>query len=593
MNQNTKRRWLAALLGAAAGMVVFFLLYGTSTLHPTYDAWILNGYDEWDIQQHYAGWVLFRNSHWAFPLGLADTIAAPDGTVISFTDSIPWVSIFFKALRGVLPSTFQWFGWYTLFCFAMQGAAGALLCARGQAKTGAGALVFSTLGGLLFVMLPTLWERAFRHTALASQWLFLLALYAFLEYRQNLHSGTAKFPWAMPVLAFLAVGIHPYFLPLVMMCALLAAVELGRQIGYPVMVRPSFVLGGRGMEVIYDEENLKRYGVEAIQVSPEYPMLIDRFLDNAIEAEVDALADGTDTFVATVMEHIELAGIHSGDSACAIPPVTIAPKHVRTIEEHAAKIARDFQVKGILNVQFAICDDEVYIIEANPRASRTVPIVSKVTGISMARHATEIMLGKKLKDMNLKPQPCRFIGVKEAVFPFNMFPEVDPVLGPEMRATGEVMGIADNFGMAYYKAQEAAGCILPTSGKVLVTVSDRDKKFIEPIARDLISLGFQIVSTGGTAEYLRGQGVETEVVNKLHEGRPNLGDMITNKQIDLIINTPVDRTSMIDDSFIRMQSIQKKIPYMTTIAAARATVEGIRSAQHVKVSPRSLQEYHS
>ena len=229
MNQNTKRRWLAALLGAAAGMVVFFLLYGTSTLHPTYDAWILNGYDEWDIQQHYAGWVLFRNSHWAFPLGLADTIAAPDGTVISFTDSIPWVSIFFKALRGVLPSTFQWFGWYTLFCFAMQGAAGALLCARGQAKTGAGALVFSTLGGLLFVMLPTLWERAFRHTALASQWLFLLALYAFLEYRQNLHSGTAKFPWVMPVLAFLAVGIHPYFLPLVMMCALLAAVELGRQ----------------------------------------------------------------------------------------------------------------------------------------------------------------------------------------------------------------------------------------------------------------------------------------------------------------------------------------------------------------------------
>ena len=371
------------------------------------------------------------------------------------------------------------------------------------------------------------------------------------------------------------------------------AVELGRQIGYPVMVRPSFVLGGRGMEVIYDEENLKRYGVEAIQVSPEYPMLIDRFLDNAIEAEVDALADGTDTFVATVMEHIELAGIHSGDSACAIPPVTIAPKHVRTIEEHAAKIAKDFQVKGILNVQFAICDDEVYIIEANPRASRTVPIVSKVTGISMARHATEIMLGKKLKDLGLKPRACRFIGVKEAVFPFNMFPEVDPVLGPEMRATGEVMGIADNFGMAYYKAQEAAGCILPTSGKVLVTVSDRDKKFIEPIARDLISLGFKIVSTGGTAEYLRGQGVETEVVNKLHEGRPNLGDMITNKQIDLIINTPVDRTSMIDDSFIRMQSIQKKIPYMTTIAAARATVEGIRSAQHVKVSPRSLQEYHS
>ena len=371
------------------------------------------------------------------------------------------------------------------------------------------------------------------------------------------------------------------------------AAAIAARIGYPVLLRPSFVLGGRGMIIVYEEQELRRYMNEAVEASEERPVLIDRFLENAIEAEVDALADGTDTFVATVMEHIELAGIHSGDSACAIPPVTIAPKHVRTIEEHAAKIAKDFQVKGILNVQFAICDDEVYIIEANPRASRTVPIVSKVTGISMARHATEIMLGKKLKDLGLKPRACRFIGVKEAVFPFNMFPEVDPVLGPEMRATGEVMGIADNFGMAYYKAQEAAGCILPTSGKVLVTVSDRDKKFIEPIARDLISLGFKIVSTGGTAEYLRGQGVETEVVNKLHEGRPNLGDMITNKQIDLIINTPVDRTSMIDDSFIRMQSIQKKIPYMTTIAAARATVEGIRSAQHVKVSPRSLQEYHS
>ena len=371
------------------------------------------------------------------------------------------------------------------------------------------------------------------------------------------------------------------------------AAAIAGRIGYPVLLRPSFVLGGRGMIIVYEEKELRQYMSEAVEASEERPVLIDRFLENAVEIDVDVIADRERAVIGAIMQHVEPAGIHSGDSACAIPPVTIAPKHVRTIEEHAAKIARDFQVKGILNVQFAICDDEVYIIEANPRASRTVPIVSKVTGISMARHATEIMLGKKLKDMNLKPQPCRFIGVKEAVFPFNMFPEVDPVLGPEMRATGEVMGIADNFGMAYYKAQEAAGCILPTSGKVLVTVSDRDKKFIEPIARDLISLGFQIVSTGGTAEYLRGQGVETEVVNKLHEGRPNLGDMITNKQIDLIINTPVDRTSMIDDSFIRMQSIQKKIPYMTTIAAARATVEGIRSAQHVKVSPRSLQEYHS
>lgn len=371
------------------------------------------------------------------------------------------------------------------------------------------------------------------------------------------------------------------------------AIELGRKIGYPVMVRPSFVLGGRGMEVIYDEETLKRYAVEAIQVSPEYPMLIDRFLDNATEAEVDALADGEDTFVATVMEHIELAGIHSGDSACSIPPTSIPEKHIRTIEDHAAKIARDFKVHGILNVQFAICDDEVYIIEANPRASRTVPIVSKVTGVQMARYATQIMLGETLKSLGVKPRPTRFIGVKEAVFPFNMFPEVDPVLGPEMRATGEVLGVAEDFGMAYYKSQEAAGCTLPTSGKVLLTVSDRAKKDIAPLARDLADLGFTLVATEGTAACLSREGISTEAALKLHEGRPNLADMIKNKQINLIINTPAGRDSKIDDSYIRMLAIRHKIPYMTTIAAAKATVAAIRAAQTKTSIPKSLQEYHN
>lgn len=369
------------------------------------------------------------------------------------------------------------------------------------------------------------------------------------------------------------------------------AVALGREIGYPVMVRPSFVLGGRGMEVIYDEDTLKRYAVEAIQVSPEYPMLIDRFLDNAIEAEVDALSDGKTTFVATVMEHIELAGIHSGDSACAIPPVTIPERHVNTIRKYADAIAKDFKVNGILNVQFAICEDRVYIIEANPRASRTVPIVSKVTGVQLARDATRLMLGCTMEDLAIKPEEPRFIGVKEAVFPFNMFPEVDPVLGPEMRATGEVMGVADDFGMAYYKSQEGAGCILPTSGKVLITVSPRDKKYIEPIAKDLIGLGFSLVATEGTAAALKDMNIPVETALKLHEGRPNLGDMITNKQIDLIINTPIGREGKIDDSYIRMLATRHKIPYMTTIAAAKASVMGIRSAQNGKTAPKSLQEY--
>ena len=372
------------------------------------------------------------------------------------------------------------------------------------------------------------------------------------------------------------------------------AVALGRKIGYPVMVRPSFVLGGRGMEVIYDEQKLIKYAVEAIQVSPEYPMLVDRFLDNAVECEVDAVSDGKDTFVASVMEHIELAGIHSGDSACSIPPVTIAQKHLDTIERYAAAIASDLKVDGILNVQFAICDDMVYIIEANPRASRTVPIVAKVTGVPLARVATKLMLGSSLDEVRgmLQLTNNGMYGVKEAVFPFNMFPEVDPVLGPEMRATGEVMGVADNFALAYYKAEEAAGYKLPTNGTVLVTVRERDRQQLLPVVQGLKELNFNIVATEGTSKFLTENGIENTLVKKLSEGRPNVGDLIKNNDVQMIINTPIGREGMADDSFIRMMAISQKIPYVTTIAAASASVKGIKAALHDEVAPKSLQDYH-
>ena len=371
------------------------------------------------------------------------------------------------------------------------------------------------------------------------------------------------------------------------------AIALGREIGYPVMVRPSFVLGGRGMAVIYDEESLRRYAVEAIKVSPEYPMLIDRFLSNAIECEVDAVSDGKEVFIASVMEHIELAGIHSGDSACSIPPVTLSKKHIDVITSHTEAIAKDFKVRGILNVQYAVCDDEVWIIEANPRASRTVPVVAKVTGVPLARIATELMLGASLADVKglLREPPKDYFGVKEAVFPFNMFPEVDPVLGPEMRATGEVMGMASSFGMAYFKAQQAAGSRLPLSGKVLLSVNSRDREHLDAIAQGFHELGFELLATEGTGAFLAEKGIECRIVHKINEGRPNIADIIRNREIDLIINTPVGKMSKIDDSYIRMLAIQYKIPYMTTIAAAKATVAGIREAKHGLPALKSLQEY--
>ncbi|MEW6100914.1 MAG: carbamoyl-phosphate synthase large subunit [Candidatus Omnitrophota bacterium] len=371
------------------------------------------------------------------------------------------------------------------------------------------------------------------------------------------------------------------------------AIKIAKRIGYPVMVRPSFVLGGRGMEIIFDEEMLIKYAKEAIQVSPDYPMLIDRFLDNATECEVDALSDGSETFVAAVMEHIEHAGIHSGDSACTIPSRTIKQEHLKIIDEWTKKIAKELKVAGLINIQFAICEDKVYILEANPRASRTVPLVSKTVGIPLARIATLLMLGKKLADFpELVHRKHAYVSVKEAVFPFNMFPEVDPVLGPEMRATGEVMGIDLDFGLAFFKAEESAGSRLPLEGNVLITVADKDKAGLFPIAGKLSQLGFKILATENTQRFLKEKGVDSELIKKVHEGRPNIADAIKNRQIDLIINTPVGRMSVYDDSYIRMLAIQYKIPYVTTMAAARATVDGIESVKKSQSEPKSLQEYH-
>ncbi len=371
------------------------------------------------------------------------------------------------------------------------------------------------------------------------------------------------------------------------------AVEIARKIGYPLMVRPSYVLGGRGMQVIYDEEMLVKYAVEAIQVSPEHPMLIDRFLEQAVEVEVDAVCDGKETFVAAVMEHIELAGVHSGDSACAIPSRTIKKEHLETIEKYTAAIGKELKVVGLMNIQYAICDGKVYILEANPRASRTVPLVSKMMDIPLARIATMIMIGKKIKDFpELVKKDLPYVGVKEAVLPFNMFPEVDPVLGPEMKATGEVLGIADTFGSAFYKAQEAAGSRLPVEGTVLLTVADKDKEALLPVAKRIRDLGITIYATQGTSKFLKDNGVENSEIRKLHEGRPNIADAIKNGEINLIINTPVGRSSKYDDSYIRIKAVQHKIPYITSVAAAEASVEGIEAIRKKKVQPKALQDLY-
>jgi carbamoyl-phosphate synthase large subunit len=370
------------------------------------------------------------------------------------------------------------------------------------------------------------------------------------------------------------------------------ALTIAGRIGYPLMVRPSYVLGGRGMEVVHDEEMLKRYVMAAVGVAPERPILIDKYLENAIECEADAICDGENAFVPAIMEHIELAGVHSGDSACVIPPISIPARHMDTINDYTRRIAIEFGVVGLMNIQYAIAGDVVYILEANPRASRTVPLVSKVCNISMARIATQIMLGKKLADLQIKQRSVPHFGVKEAVFPFNMFQEVDPLLGPEMRSTGEVLGLADSFGLAYYKAEEAAQQVLPAEGSVLITVNDKDKGGALEVARYFHKLGFSIKSTSGTHQFLNENNIPSEKIPKMHEGRPHIVDAIMNGHVQLIINTPSGRLSQNDDSYIRKAAIKYKIPYITTIAAAVAAAKGITALRQGHGRAKSLQSYH-
>ena len=371
------------------------------------------------------------------------------------------------------------------------------------------------------------------------------------------------------------------------------ALAIAAEIGYPLMCRPSFELGGRAMEVIHDEEMLRHYVAAAVDVSPDRPILIDKFLENALEVEADAIADGQDAFVPAVIEHIELAGIHSGDSACVIPPVSLPQKHIDTINEYTRRIAIELGVVGLMNIQYAIYRDTVFILEANPRASRTVPLVSKVCNVQMVRIATQIMLGKRLSDFNLKHRHIPYYGVKEAVFPFNMYHGVDPLLGPEMRSTGEVLGLADSFGLAFFKAEEAAQPRLPTEGTVLITVADRDKPACLEVARRFAELGFRIKATQGTYQFLRSQGIDCEPILKLREGRPNIVDAITDGEIQLVINTPRGKVGKADDSYIRTTAIRRKVPYITTMAAAVAAAKGIAAYRQGHGQVKSLQEYHA
>ena len=377
------------------------------------------------------------------------------------------------------------------------------------------------------------------------------------------------------------------------------ALKIADQIGYPVMVRPSYVLGGRGMEVVYDPESMKSYMAAAVGVTPDRPILIDRFLRHAMECEADAISDGTHAYVPAVMEHIELAGIHSGDSACIIPSANISEENLKTIKEYTKKIAEEMHVRGLMNMQYAIEDGKVYVLEANPRASRTVPLVSKVCNIAMVPLATEIITSEFTHEpsplLNLTEKKIPHYGVKEAVFPFNMFPEVDPLLGPEMRSTGEVLGLAKTVGEAYYKAQEATKSKLPLEGTVLISVSDRDKGEVVEVARQFQDAGFSIMATGHTQKLLEESGIEAQKVFKMSEGRPNIYDMITNGKVQLVVNTPKGTNEDgVDDSYVRKACIKSRVPYMTTMAAARMSAMGI--AQVKKQESKevlSLQELHS
>ena len=376
------------------------------------------------------------------------------------------------------------------------------------------------------------------------------------------------------------------------------ALEIAKKIGYPVMVRPSYVLGGRGMEVVYDDESLTSYMLAAVGVTPDRPILIDRFLNHAMECEADAISDGTYAYVPAVMEHIELAGVHSGDSACILPSVHISEENVATIKEYTKKIAEEMGVRGLMNMQYAIEDGKVYVLEANPRASRTVPLVSKVCNIRMVPLATDIitseLTGRPSPITNLKEQNIPYYGVKEAVFPFNMFQEVDPILGPEMRSTGEVLGLSASYGEAFYKAQEATQSKLPLTGTVLFSVNDRDKAEVAEIAKEFHEAGFNIIATGRTCDLINNAGIPAKKVKKLSEGRPCILDIINNGEVDLIVNTPAGKDALSDDSYLRKSAIKAKIPYMTTMAAAKATADGLLYMNaNAESEVKSIQELHA
>ena len=371
------------------------------------------------------------------------------------------------------------------------------------------------------------------------------------------------------------------------------AIRIADRIGYPVVVRPSFVLGGRAMEIVYDRKDLEYYMETAVQVSPGKPVLIDRFLDGAIEIDVDAISDGHDTIIGGIMEHIEEAGIHSGDSACVLPPVSLEPEVLKTIMEHTRALAKELSVVGLMNIQYGVKDGIIYVIEVNPRASRTVPFVSKATGVPLAKMATQVIMGKTLKELGLTREVVPdYVSVKEAVFPFSRFPGVDTILGPEMKSTGEVMGIDRNFGLAFGKSQLAAGQKIPLSGTVFVSVKDMDKAAVLPVAKGLHGLGFRILATKGTSRFLMENGVTNEPVNKVREGRPHVVDMIKNGGIHLVINTTSDKKAIAESYSIRRASLTLNVPYTTTLAGAKATLEAIRSMSEEDLKVKTIQEYH-
>ena len=375
------------------------------------------------------------------------------------------------------------------------------------------------------------------------------------------------------------------------------AKQVAAKISYPVMVRPSYVLGGRGMEVVYDDEQMEEYMKAAVGVTPDRPILIDRFLHHAMECEADAISDGEHAYVPAVMEHIELAGIHSGDSACIIPSKHIPEDNLATIKDYTKRMAVELGVKGLLNIQFAIEDGKVFVIEANPRASRTVPLVSKVCGITMVPIAVEIvtgeLTGKGSPVPGLKERSIPYYGIKEAVFPFNMFPEVDPILGPEMRSTGEVLGISDSTGLAFYKAQEAAKSVLPREGTVLISLNKTDKPEVVGIAQAFHDAGFKIMATKGNYDRITEAGIPAELVKKLHEGRPNIVDHMTNGDIQLVVNSPIGKDSSYDDSYLRKAAVKNRVTYITTAAAGRAAAEGIKYVEDNGLGEvKSLQEWH-